>query len=160
MKDEFFPEGLIPFKGPSFDETTLPRRVATKTEFEEIAASMIAMLLEEESTLEAFVRIKNVAEILDVALARIKEEALFEVAGRSQKILGASVQIKALPKKWEYSDSVLTSLEGERAVIEQRIKERKKLLETLKQEVVDPATGEIIHPAKCIADGVTLQVLF
>ena len=160
MNDEFFPNDSVPAKLIEFDQLTVPRRVARKVHFEKLAASLTSVLLDENSALEAYVRIKNVAEILEVALARIKEEALGQMAGTSQEVLGVAVQLKALPKKWEYSDSELHRLEGEKAAIEARLKDRKKFLENLKQEVVDAATGEIIRPARCISEGVTIQVVF
>ena len=160
MNDEFLNENPKPAELIVFDQLTVPRKVAKKTHFEKLAGSLNGILLEENSALEAFVRIKNVAEILEVALGQIKEPALGEIAGHSQEVLGVTVQLKSLPKKWEYDDSELHRLEGEKAAIEARVKERKKFLEHVKQEVADPTTGEIIRPANCISEGVTLQVIF
>jgi hypothetical protein len=160
MTDEFFTENPIPTGLVEFDQLTVPKRVARKQQFEELALSLNGALLEENSALEAFLRIKNVAEILEVALGQIKARALSEIEGRTQEVLGVTVQLKSLPKKWEYDDSELHWLEGERAAIEARLKERKKFLETLKNEIADTRTGEIIRPARCISEGATIQVLF
>ena len=160
MNDEFFNEDPVPSELIEFDQLTVPRRVAKKTHFEKLATSLNGILLEENSALEAYVRIKNVAEILEVALGQIKERALGGITGDTQEVLGVTVQLKSLPKKWEYDDSELHRLEGEKAAVVARLKERKKFLEHLKQEVADPATGEIIRPARCISEGATIQVLF
>jgi hypothetical protein len=160
MTDEFFLEDPLPAELIEFDQLTVPKRVARKQQFERLASYLNSILLHENSALEAFVRVKNVAEILDVALAQIKEQALSEIEGRTQEVLGVTVQLKSLPKKWEYDDSELHRLEGEKAAIEARLKERKKFLETLKTEIADARTGEIIRPARCVSEGATIQVLF
>lgn len=59
----------------------------------------------------------------------------FELAGR---------------KSWDYSqtgDSYLFELESQKKELEQKIKDRQKLLQTAKKEFADVDTGEIIYPA-------------
>ena len=116
--------------------------------------------MEEYSALEAYVKIKNVAEILSVALDQIREQAILSLSGTSQEVLGATAQLKALPRKWEYDDGEVRRLEAEKLAVEAQLKARKKYLENLKTEVANTATGEIIRPARCIAEGVTIQVTF
>jgi hypothetical protein len=160
MKDEFFVDEAPPAELAGFEHLPIPPRVVTKQHFDALALNLTDALLEENSSLEAYVRIKNVAEVLDCALTHLREQAISQVSGTSQNVLGVTVMLKGLPKKWEYDDSVLIRLEGEKAALEARIKERKRFLEHLKQEVADTLTGEIIHPARCVSDGVTIQVLF
>jgi hypothetical protein len=158
--DEFFPDSGTTVQVLQPPPISLPATVAKKTQFEELAAMLNSALLEENSALEAYVRIKNVSEILDVALAQIREQALSAINGTSEPVLGAVVQLKALPKRWEYDDCEIRTLEAQKAGIDTRLKARKKFLETLKEEVVDTATGELIRPARCVSEGVTLQVTF
>jgi hypothetical protein len=160
MRDEFFTD-----EPPAVDviragPLTLLPSVARKSQFDELAASLNQALLEENSVLEAYVRIKNVAEVLDVALSQLKEQALSRLSGTSEQVLGVTVQLKSLPKKWEYDDAELRTLEAEKAALEAKVKVRKRFLENLKTEMADAKTGEIIRPARCIADGVTIQVTF
>jgi hypothetical protein len=70
------------------------------------------------------------------------------------------VQLKSLPKKWEYDDAELRTLEAEKVAVEAKVKVRKRFLENLKTEMADAKTGELIRPARCISDGVTIQVTF
>ncbi len=160
QNDEFFPEDPIPPELIEFDQLAIPRRVARKVHFEKLAASLNAILLDENSAIEAYVRIRNVMEILDVALNRLKEDALTSITGTTQEVLGVQVQVKALPRKWKYDDPTVSALEAEIDAIGARLKERRKFLVHLKQEVVDPATGEVIRPARCVSEGVTIQVIF
>ena len=139
---------------------SLPATVAKKAQFEELATMLNSALLEENSAFEAYVRIKNASEVLDVALAQIREQALSSINGTSESVLGAVAQLKALPKKWEYDDCEIRTLEAQKSGIDARLKARKKFLENLKEEVIDTATGELIRPARCIAEGVTIQVIF
>lgn len=158
-QDEFFPD--TPEAPPVQSEhLTVLRRVVPKAEFIIYAGTLTDALLIEQSAIEAYVRIRNVADILDNALALIKERAISSMQGTNVDILGAKVQLKALPRKYEYQDSVIDELEAQKKVIDEKLKARKKFLEHLTQEVADTATGEIIQPAKCISAGSTIQVTF
>jgi hypothetical protein len=160
MRDEFFTDEPVAVDVIRAGPLTLLPSVARKSQFDELAASLNQALLEENSALEAYVRIKNVAEVLDVALSQLKEQALSRLSGASEQVFGVTVQLKSLPKKWEYDDAELRSLEAEKAAVEAKAKVRKKFLENLKTEMADAKTGELIRPARCISDGVTIQVTF
>ena len=158
-RDEFFPE--VVETGPVQSEhLTVLHRVVPKTEFGTYARALTDALLEEQSAIEAYVRIRNVADILDQALGRIKERAIVSMQGTSADVLGAKVQLKALPKRYEYQDTVIDDLESQKKAIEEKLKARKRFLENLPAEVADTGTGEIIRPARFIAGGSTLQVTF
>ena len=160
QSDEFFPDDPIAPDLIEFDQLTVPGKVFRKKEFEHLAASLNAILLNENSALEAYVRIKNVAEILDVALDQIREQAIHAISGTSEEVFGVTAQLKPLPRKWQYDDAEVRNLEAEKLAVEAQLKARKKYLENLKVEVADTTTGEIIRPARCIAEGVTIQVTF
>ncbi len=158
-QDEFFPEVIE--AGPVQSEhLTVLHRVVPKAEFATYAGALTDALLEEQSAIEGYVRIRNVADILDQALGRIKDRAINSMPGTSADVCGAKVQLKSLPKKYEYQDSIIDDLESQKKAIEEKLKARKKFLENLPAEVADTASGEIIHPARFIAQGSTLQVTF
>jgi hypothetical protein len=158
MRDEFFTDEIA--ETPSTAPLAIPRGLVKKVGYGDVARSIVAAFLEDNSALEAYVRLRNIADVIEEALGQIKENAIAQVEGNSQIIHGAMVQVKALPKKWEYHDSQLGTLEAEKLSVDLRIKARKKYLEALKEEFVDPATGETSFPARCIAQGVTIQITF
>ena len=159
MSDEFFPE-TTEIAGVGDELVLLQRTIVRKSGFETSALGLTGALMEEYSALEAYVKIKNVSEILSVALDMIREQAILSLVGTSQEVLGAAAQLKALPRKWEYDDGEVRRLEAEKLSLEAQLKARKKYLENLKTEVANTATGEIIRPARCIAEGATIQVTF
>lgn len=155
--DEFFPtveEGLV-----QTEQVAILRCVVAKPHFGEYASTLTGRLLEEQSSLEAFVRIRNVIEILEVACAQIKEHAIVDVHDSNCEIFGARVQLKQLPKKFEYSDKLVAQLEAKKAEVEGQLKARKKFLESITEPLKDES-GEPIHSAKFISGGVTLQISF
>jgi hypothetical protein len=142
------------------EHLTVLHRVVPKAEFAIYAGTLTAALLEEQSAIEAYVRIRNVSDILEQALGRIKDRAINSMHGTSEDICGAKVQLKSLPKKYEYQDAVVDNLESQKKAIEEKLKARKRFLENLPAEVADTGTGEIIHPARFVSGGSTLQVTF
>ena len=158
--NEFFPDMLSAPPVVESEQLTVLQTVAPKARFVEYATALTEALFIEQSALQAYVRIRNVADILDVALARIKEQAIASMQEATANVLGARVQLKDLPKRFEYHDTVLAELDSQKAAIDEKLKARKKFLETLTSEVVDPTTGEIIQPAKCTSAGCTLQITF
>lgn len=138
----------------------LQRTVIRKDRFGESAAELAGALLAEHTKLEAYVKLKNVTEIIEVALGQLKEGAILQMPGTVYEVLGVPVQLKGLPKRYEYDDEELQRLEDEKAGLDTRIKGRKRFLEALATEIIDATTGEVIRPAHCISAGVTLQVNF
>ena len=158
-QDEFFPEVMEPEPVQS-EHLTVLHRVVPKAEFAVYAGALTDALLEEQSAIEAYVRIRNVTDILDQALGHIKERAIVSMQGTSADVLGAKVQLKSLPKRYEYQDTIIDDLESQKKAIEEKLKARRRFLENLPAEVADTVTGEIILPARFIAGGSTLQVTF
>lgn len=158
-RDEFFPDPLEAGAVQS-EHLTVLHRVVPKAEFATYAGTLTDALLEEQSAIEAYVRIRNVADILDQALGRIKDRAIRSMQGTTADICGAQVQLKSLPKRYEYQDSFVNDLESQKKAIEEKLKARKKFLENLPAEVADTTSGEIIHPAKFVSGGSTLQITF
>jgi len=71
-QDEFFPDAAeaVPVQS---EHLTVLRRVVPKAEFTLYAGTLTDTLLVEQSAIEAYVRIRNVADILDMALGLAKE---------------------------------------------------------------------------------------
>ena len=158
-RDEFFPE-VLEAEAVQSEHLTVLHRVVPKAEFATYAGTLTDALLEEQSAIEAYVRIRNVSDILDQALGRIKDRAINSMHGTSEDVCGAKVQVKSLPRRYEYQDSVVDDLESQKKAIEEKLKARKKFLESLPADVADTGTGEIIHPAKFVSGGSTLQITF
>ena len=158
-RDEFFPE-VMESEAVQSEHLTVLHRVVPKAEFATYAGTLTDALLEEQSAIEAYVRIRNVSDILDQALGRIKDRAINSMHGTSEDVCGAKVQVKSLPRRYEYQDSVVDDLESQKKAIEEKLKARKKFLESLPADVADTGTGEIIHPAKFVSGGSTLQITF
>ena len=160
VHDEFFPDFVEAIAAnEEAEQLTVPKRVVPKSEFLMYANSLTDRLLESESSLEAFVRLRNVIEILETALTQIKERAIVDVVDSNCEIFGAKVQLKQLPRKYEYTDRMLNEIEAEKQVVEAKMKARKKFLESLPTQVKDES-GELITPARLISGGVTIQVSF
>lgn len=157
--DEFFPEAEEAPELMQTEHIAVLRRVVPKREFILYANTLTGSLLEQHSSLEAFVRIRNVIEILETALGQVKEKAIVDVEDSNAEVFGARVQLKQLPRKFEYNDRLVTMLEVQKAQIDAQLKARKKFLETTTEPVKDES-GERIFPAKFISGGVTLQVSF
>jgi hypothetical protein len=159
QRDEFFPETIEAALVQS-EHLTVLQRVVPKAEFATYARGLTDALLEEQSAIEAYVRIRNVSDILDEALGQIKDRAINSLQGTSADVCGAKIHLKSLPKRFEYLDSVVDDLESQKKTIEEKLKARKKFLENLPADVADTVSGEIIHPARFVSGGSTLQITF
>lgn len=95
----------------------------------------------QEKTFDAILENAEVKDFIEREIDKHGKEGIsfndtkFELAGR---------------KTWDYSqteDSELFKLEAEKKELEQKIKDRQKLLQTAKKPFADVDTGEIIYPA-------------
>lgn len=95
----------------------------------------------QEKTFDTILENPQVKDFIEREIEKYGKEGIayndtrFELAGR---------------KTWDYSqteDSELFKLEAEKKELEQRIKDRQKLLQTAKKPFADVDTGEIIYPA-------------
>lgn len=95
----------------------------------------------QEKTFDAILENEEVKDFIEREIDKHGKEGIsfndtkFELAGR---------------KSWDYSqtgDSYLFELEAQKKELEQKIKDRQKLLQTAKKEFADVDTGEIIYPA-------------
>ncbi len=135
-------------------EFGIVQRIVPKAEIPVSAKVVADQLLEIGSSLEAFVRLHNLTAILEAAKDLVKEQALVQVGGVKTTALGAEVIAKRMPCRWDYhEDTVIANLESD-------LSGRKKMLQNLPKEMVDPQTGELAQPATKIEGGETLQIKF
>jgi HD-like signal output (HDOD) protein len=119
------------------------------------AQGVLAKLLEQFGTVEVQVILKSFADTIATAMELNKQQAILAMTEKRETVFGAFVSEKRIAAEWEYDDYRLNEMEGNAESIRAKIKERKLLLQHLEAELVDPATGEIIKPAKKMTDGGT-----
>jgi hypothetical protein len=127
----------------------------TEAERQDVVAILLDNLLETHSALEAHVVLKQAEKIIAMAMETNKEAAITCMTAKKVDVFGATVSSKRNPTKWEYpeSDPVLPKLNAELERLKEEVKLRQKFLQSLKDELADPKTGEIILPAKKLTDG-------
>lgn len=129
----------------------------TSAERFQMASRLKDHLLQEHSALQAYVVLKNVKEVAEHAMEALKDGALGEISGKEEIVYGAKCAIRG-SREYEYEDATLATLEERAAALKKEITDRKAFLRTLKMEVADTKTGEIIRPAVCVKDGCTIAV--
>lgn len=125
------------------------------------ARHVVDALLEEHDPLQAHVMLKQAIAILDAAMNLNKDKAILTMTEKQTSVFGAKVEQRRTPAKWEYpkNDSELSALEEKKKEVDTNLKARKKFLELLKEELVDPKSGEIVQPATQVyPGGVTVAV--
>jgi predicted RNase H-like nuclease (RuvC/YqgF family) len=134
----------------------IPVRVMDANERACMATDMVYALTMENSHLEAYVMLKNAADVLDQACEIAKDKATME-ATKDAKVLNAEVTTRR-SVAYEYEDGTLEELETKIEDLKKQADERRKLLRTLKTPMADSQTGELIMPAKLVKDGISLVV--
>lgn len=146
----------------------IPTQVIRKSEWLHRAQMVIDTLLEGVDAVTAFIIIKQINEITGVALGSnrdlkleksIVDLALFRLQGSSQEVMGVTVKLKSLARKYLYDDAELASLEVQAEEIKAKIKARQEFLQSLKEDQILPG-GVEVKKAQCIAAGVTLSATF
>lgn len=103
--------------------------------------------------LKAHVQLKCHAELVETMLAnpRFKKLALEEAGkyGKTFERFNAKVAIKEVGVKYAYEgcDSELEELMRQKAVLDEKIKKRQKVLQVIDKPVADGETGEMLLPA-------------
>lgn len=139
------------------------KKLPSKKQHENYALQLINNLLETTDAVSAFVYLKFYSEIFELALKNdeFRNKVLSSIHGKSETRFGATVEIRNNRRVYDYNnDSVLNKLEKQVKELQERIKHRKEMLESLETAVVDPETGEIINPAKLISAGIIPIVKF
>jgi len=123
----------------------------TAQDQKDIAKAMIDDIVNGEAhALEVLAKMNLLKKTFDAVYKDkdVQEAAIDQVQMyQGQTISGYNV-ILANRKEWKYADSKLERLEFEKKEIEEKIKNRKAMLQNLDKEQADIETGEIISPAK------------
>lgn len=152
VNDVLSAEGTIalPFRAPALLDAD---------ERHDAAVVVLAKLHNSFDAVQTHVLLKQLEKVIEAAVEMNKEAAIAKMPTTNGKnvtesIFGATVTLKRGAKKWEYpNDAVLTKAEADLKAAKDAKSDREKFLQHLKNEVVDPQTGEVISPAKLISDG-------
>lgn len=130
----------------------------------EISEDMKDSLLEKFSATEAVVIAKAWNEVFADLEESLQSVAINKTAGKVTEVfiggrVVATIEERSLPAKWDYKGDVeLAKMEEDAKILKVKIDERKKLLQVIKTEVVDPVTGVASSPAEKISQGVTIAI--
>lgn len=124
----------------------------SKFNIEMLKQSIVTHFVETgENPLELLVKSEAVVKLLEGIRADLKEQALNELSKHPQgkaEVLGATISKAETGVKYAYdSDYTWQTINAELESLKHRLKERETLLKSLTSPVVDPETGEMIHPA-------------
>lgn len=128
-----------------------------KDQRESFAQQLIDQVVEgHKNPVDISIQLKCMADIVDRVLSneRFKEALVDEVAKHGKGPAGfhnATLQVKEVGTKWDYSntgDTALETLMAQKKKTEDAIKERQKLLQTIPDSgMADPETGAILSRA-------------
>lgn len=104
-----------------------------------------------ENPLDMIVKAEAVIQLLEGIRAELKQDVI-DILDRfpqgKAEVLGAEVLKAESGVKYAYDgDYTWSKLNQELDAIKYKMKERESLLKTIKEPLVDPETGEMIHPA-------------
>ena len=139
----------------------VPVRSMTGMERAVAATDLVNALHDRHDKVESYVILKNMIDVLEQAVEIAKDPAIGAMKtgkGVEVKVLGATVMVKGLAKKYEYDDPILDKMGEDLKALQARIKDRKDMLVRLKTEYINEETGEVTTPAKLIEDGITIAV--
>ena len=135
------------------NELTVNKIPASKEEQAVISSAMINSVLDGEiDAIKAVVQAKSLVETLTLFLKDkgVNDLVLREVEkyGKQTSKDGATISIKEVGSKWDYSecgDPIYNRLSAKKAEIEEKLKEREALLKVTKEPrtEVDEETGEV-----------------
>ena len=135
------------------NELTVNKIPASKEEQAVLSSAMINSVLDGEiDAIKAVVQAKSLVETLTLFLKDkgVNDLVLREVEkyGKQTSKDGATISIKEVGSKWDYSecgDPIHNSLSAKKAEIEEKLKEREALLKATREPrtEVDEETGEV-----------------
>lgn len=123
----------------------------TKAGIAQRAADLAETLSANEEPLTALVKLRALRAILDDVLARLESDAITaaEYEGRNTNRLGVTIAVHNGRTLYAYDhDAKWQAAKTAEATAAAERKNRENLLRTLKDEMIDPDTGEIISPAE------------
>ena len=108
-----------------------------------------------DSPLETLVRMDAIAQLFDAVRSELREIVVDELAkypGGKAEVLGSEVTKIESGVKYIYDqDYTWQKLNEEVEAKKYSLKEREKMLRTINSAMVDPETGEMVHPAPKIS---------
>lgn len=135
------------------NELTVNKIPASKEEQAVLSSAMINSVLDGEiDPIKAVVQAKSLVETLTLSIKDkgVNDLVLREVEkyGKQTSKDGATIAIKEVGSKWDYSecgDPIYNRLSAKKAEIEEKLKEREALLKATKEPrtEVDEETGEV-----------------
>lgn len=136
-----------------------------KAEYATVVNGLLSRILAEGDGLKELVKIAQLLDVLGEVEKTLREEVVKHVGEQPMDILGASLRMKALPKRYDYNgDWQLTQIDAKLAALKEERKGRETYLQSLKSEKseVDESTGEVkkAHPASCVAAGATIAITY
>jgi len=147
-------------EGPQ-DAITMPEKVLTKVDQRTAGLDLAQRLLEQTSSLEGYVLLRQMREIIETAEKQLSGAVTDKAIGQTQNVGGALVQARRKAAKWDYhQDSVINNLRADADLLKEQIKEQEKFLQSLPMEVADTETGETRKPATKMPDEFTVAVTF
>lgn len=135
------------------NELTVNKIPASKEEQAVLSSAIISSVLEGEiDPIKAVIQAKSLVESLTLFLKDkgVNDLVLREIEkyGKQTSKDGATISIKEVGSKWDYSecgDPIYNRLSAQKAEIEEKLKEREALLKATKEQrtEVDEETGEV-----------------
>jgi hypothetical protein len=108
-----------------------------------------------DSPLETLVRMDAIAQLFDGVRGELRDMVVDELAkypGGKAEILGSEISKIESGVKYIYDqDYNWTKLNNEVESLKYALKEREKMLRMITSPMVDPETGEMVHPAPKIS---------
>jgi hypothetical protein len=140
--------------------TVLPEHgeVANLQTREAMSEEVVKSLLENESSLDAYLRVYAMIDVLERALVKLKEVAISKVTEKRTLHRGAIIELR---RKVEYDygdDPQLKGLTSALAELKERITDWKKIRRLSKVDLAEVSTGQIIPPPKVVVDGLQIAI--
>ena len=146
--------------GPPQD-IVMPERVMTKVEQRQKGLELASRMLEVGSSLDAYVLLRQMREILETAEKQLAGDVREQCVGHTQSVGGALVQARLKAPKWDYhGDGRISRIEEDIRHLTDQLKAEQKMLQSITEEVPDMETGEARKPATRSPQEYTVAVTF
>lgn len=149
----------------AFDAGLITFKPLTKVEFPVIAQGIIQHLLDQTDALTAYVSLKQVEQIAEVALKNndLREKAILAFQGKEMFVLGAKVTTKRAVTYDYTTDSECVRLEAIIANAKAQLKARQDVLKAAHKantNLLNMETGEVSEGITQTRNGLSLTVAF
>ena len=107
-----------------------------------------------DNALHLYSQLHFMRKAVDKAINELKNDALNEAQQDMRIAPGVTFQVRNGSEQWDYShDQTWNDLKAKEKGIKAQIKAREEFLRALKEELVDPETGEYVSPAQLTGYG-------